>query len=132
MRMTIETITVRKLILGALLVASVLLAGLASAADSIKGQVLGGGAPIVNSTVTLWAASADAPKQLAQTKSGNDGMFEVRATGAQADASLYLVATGGEPRGGGGDNAAIALLAVVGSNPPARVVIDEMTTSPPS
>ena len=44
------------------------------------------------------------------------------------DASLYLVATGGEPRGGGGDNAAIALLTVVGGNPPARVVIDEMTT----
>ena len=35
--------------------------------------------------------------------------------GAQAGASLYLVATGGDPRGKGGDNPAIALLTVVGS-----------------
>ena len=36
MRMTIETITVRKLILGALLVASVLLAGLASPLTALR------------------------------------------------------------------------------------------------
>ena len=60
----------------------VLLTGAAAAADSVKGQVLGGGAPIAQSTVTLWAASADAPKQLAQTKTDNEGRFEVRITGA--------------------------------------------------
>ena len=128
MRMTMETTIVRKLILGALLVASVLLAGLASAADSIKGQVLGGGAPIVNSTVTSWAESTDGPKQLAQTKTGNDGRFEVRGSASQ-DVILYLVATGGEPTANrGGDNPAIALMTVVGSRPPASVVINEMTT----
>jgi hypothetical protein len=31
-------------------------AGAACAADIVKGQVLGRGAPIANSTVTLWAA----------------------------------------------------------------------------
>ena len=42
---------------------------------------------------------------------------------------LYLVATGGEPKAhGSGENPAIALIAVVGSKPPAHVVIDEMTT----
>jgi hypothetical protein len=35
-----------------------------AAADTIKGQVLGGGQPISSSTVTLWAASAGAPTQL--------------------------------------------------------------------
>ena len=100
----------------------------AFAADVIKGQVLGGGAPIANSTVILLEASAGPPKQLAQTKTNSDGRFEIRGAVAQTDDSLYLVATGGEPGGKGGDNPAIALLAVVGSNPPANVVIDEMTT----
>ena len=40
---------------------SALMAGQA-AADSISGRVMGGGAPIANSTVTLWAATAGAPQ----------------------------------------------------------------------
>ena len=36
----------------------------AASAYTIEGQVLGAGAPIAKSTVTLWSASADAPKQL--------------------------------------------------------------------
>ena len=119
-----QTATV-KLTFAALAVSCTFLATRAFAAD-IKGQVMGGGAPVAQSTVTLWAASSDAPKQLAQTKTDNEGRFEI--AGAQTDSSLYLVATGGEPRGKGGDNPAIALLAVVGSNPPARVVINEFTT----
>src|SRR5271167_1082647 len=107
-----------------------LIAGSASAADSIRGQVLGGGAPIAKSTVTLWEVSADAPKQLAQTKASEDGRFEVSAKGAHSDAILYLVANGGVPKASklGGDNPAIALLAIVGSNPPASVTINELTT----
>ena len=49
------------------------LAGLAGV--RIEGQVEAGGGPIANSTVTLWAASAGEPKQLAQTKTGSDGRF---------------------------------------------------------
>src|SRR5215469_18778967 len=110
-------------------VCSGLWAGRAFADQTIKGQVLGGGSPISNSTVTLYAASAGAPKQLAQTKTDSAGRFQVRSTGAPAEASLYLVALGGEPKArGGGDNPAIALLTVVGSKPPATVVINEMTT----
>ena len=117
---------VRKIMLAALAVSSLFLAGRASAADSIKGQVLGGGAPIAKSTVTLWEASDSAPKQLAQTKTNEDGRFEVRGE-ATPSASLYLVATGGELKGRG-DNPAIVLMTVVGSRPPAHVVINEMTT----
>src|SRR5271166_4805289 len=62
-----------------------LLAGAAFAADSIKGQVLGGGSPIAKSTVTLWEASAGAPKQLGQAKANDDGRFEVRTKGASKD-----------------------------------------------
>jgi hypothetical protein len=120
---------VPKLVLGVLTLC-VLLAGAAFAADSIKGQVLGGGAPIAKSTVTLWEASAGPPKQLGQTKSNDDGRFEVHAKGAHGDAILYLVASGGVPKASkaSGDNPAIVLLAVVGSNPPASVTINELTT----
>ena len=119
----------RRLALAGLALSSLFLVGRASADETIKGQVLGGGAPIANSKVTLYAATAGEPKQLAQTKTDNEGRFEVRATGAPADSSLYLLAFGGEPKvRGGGDNPAIALLAVLGSKPPAHVVINEMTT----
>jgi hypothetical protein len=119
----------QKLALGVLVASSLFLAEFASAADGIKGQVLGGDAPIANSTVTLWGEGADAPKQLAQTRTGEDGQFEVHVSGSQGDPILYLVATGGEPKAtGGGDNPAVALITVLGSIPPAMVVINEFTT----
>jgi hypothetical protein len=115
--------------LAGLTTTSLLLIRPAVAQQNIKGQVLGGGAPIADSTVTLYAATAAEPKRLAQTKSDKQGQFEVRVTAAPADSSLYLVAFGGEPKGsGGGDNPAIALLAVLGNKPPAHVVLNEMTT----
>ena len=106
-------------------------AAAAEAAVSVKGKVLAGGAPIANATVTLWAASAAAPAQLGQARSGADGSFAVTAAGTSAkDASLYLDAKGGTPAANktAGDNPAIALLAVVGSRPPAKVTINEFTT----
>ncbi|HKF03481.1 MAG TPA: hypothetical protein VKB49_14280 [Candidatus Sulfotelmatobacter sp.] len=118
----------RKLTLTDLLLLSALLAGRALAEETIKGQVLGAGAPIVKSTVTLWEASTGVPKQLAQTKTDSDGRFEVRSSGAHNDASVYIIATGGEPRSGGGDNPAIALLTVLGGNPPSKLTINELTT----
>ena len=115
--------------LGLLVVSLLCGAGSAFAADVIEGRVLGGGLPIANSTVTLWAATADPPKQLAQAKTDESGGFEIRAGEAQSDVVLYLVATGGEPKAqGSGDNPAIALMTVVGSKPPHNVVINEMTT----
>jgi hypothetical protein len=97
----------------------------------VEGQVQAGGGPLANSTVTLWAASAAEPRQLAQARTNNDGRFEL---GSQetlgADVILYLVAKGGEAtvNKGSGDNPAIALLTVLGNTPPAKVVINELTT----
>src|SRR5215831_5069101 len=119
----------RKLIMAGLALSSVFLVGRALADENIKGKVLGGGAPIGNSKVTLYAATAGEPKQLAQTKTDNQGQFEVRVTRVPAGSSLYLFAFGGEPKvRGGGNNPAIALLAVLGGKPPTHVVINEMTT----
>ncbi|MGC2462937.1 MAG: hypothetical protein WA446_18505 [Steroidobacteraceae bacterium] len=119
-------------------VATLLTAGLfvwacgpAAAAVHIEGQVQGGGGPIANSTVTLWAASANAPSQLAQVKTDANGGFEITAERSSGDDTiLYLIATGGQPtvNKAAGDNTAIALMTVVGRKPPAKVIINEMTT----
>jgi len=114
----------------ALVVFGLFWTGSTFAAASLNGQVLGAGAPIANSMVTLWAASASAPKQLAQARTGADGRFTLDAATPGKDAILYLVAKGGTPAANkaAGDNPAIALLTVVGSKAPAKVTINEMTT----
>src|SRR5262249_13088679 len=96
----------------------------------IGGQAQAGGGPLSNSTVTRWGASAGEPRQLAQTRTSSDGRFQL---GSQetigADVILYVIAKGGEAASnrGSGDNPAIAMLAVLGNAPPAKVVINEMT-----
>ena len=97
-------------------------------ADRINGQVVGAGAPIIGSTVTLWAAGTGAPQQLAQTQTGGDGGFVLDADGKGA--VLYLLAKGGRPAASkaSGENPALALIAVLGGNPPSKVVINELTT----
>ena len=110
---------VRTLMLGTMFLASVLSTGAAFAVDSIEGLVALGGAPIANSTVTLWEASADAPRQLDQTKSRDDGRFEVRVKGARDDGVLYIVAAGGVAKASnaGRDSPEIVLLSVLGASP---------------
>ena len=118
-------------ILFALVAVLALAAGQASAATSLKGQVLVGKAPLAKSTVTLWAASAGAPKQLAQGRTGNDGRFALNAAGAPGkDAILYLIAKGGQPTAakGGGDNPTIALMTLLGTSRPKTVTVNELTT----
>ena len=117
--------------IGAIAVFGMSLNAPALAADTINGRVLGAGAPIAGSTVTLWSASAGAPKQLAQARTGADGRFSLTASRpAGGDSTFYLVARGGRPTASAtsGDNPAIALMASVGAQPPAKVTINEMTT----
>jgi hypothetical protein len=108
-----------------------LVCGPAAAAVHIEGQVQAGGGTVTGSTVRLWAASADAPARLAQANSDADGRFVVSVDQPPASASIfYLVAAGGTPSVNkqGGNNPAIALLAVLGGQPPAKVVVNEFTT----
>ena len=97
-------------------------------AQRINGQVLAAGAPVVGSTITLWAEGSGAPTQLGQTRSDTDGRFILTANGRGA--MLYLVAKGGRPAANRavGDNPAIALITILGSKPPAKAVVNEMTT----
>jgi streptogramin lyase len=109
----------------------VLECGPTAAAVRIEGQAQAGGGGIANSSVTLWAASAGEPKQLAQARTNGDGHFELTSTETPAaDVILYVVAKGGEAlvNRGAGDNPAIAMLSVLGNSPPSTVVINEMTT----
>ena len=103
----------------------------AAPAATLSGRVQGGGAPIANSSVTLWSAGAGQPTRLAESRSGTDGRFAITAPGTVAPgASLYLVARGGQPTANraGGDNPHIALITVLGPRAPATVTINEMTT----
>jgi len=103
-----------------------------AAADlRIEGQVQAGGGAVAGSTVSLWAATTNAPARLAQVTTGADGSFVVSADQTPYGSVLYLIATGGTPRAAnqqGGNNSAIALLAVLGNTPPAKVIVNEMTT----
>ena len=116
-------------VVGALAMVGLMLTGSVVAA-TLNGQVLGGGAPIADSTVTLWAASPAAPKELARARTSADGRFTMNVPDASGAVSLYLVAQRGQPAAGksGGDNDRIALMRVLGARPPARVTINEMTT----
>jgi Transthyretin-like family len=120
---------IRSSLVGVLSVATLMLAGSALATDHLSGRVLGGGGPIANSTVSLWEASSNAPKKLAEAKTNDQGQFDLRSTTARgADSVLYVVATAGVPKAQTGDNPAIALLAVLGNKPPEKVVINEFST----
>jgi streptogramin lyase len=102
-----------------------------AAAYLIQGRVEGGGGPIAKATVTLWAAGPNAPQKLAETQTKGDGHFALSSGGGKAaDGVFYLISKGGEPKadGGKGPNPAIVLMATLGSTPPKRVTINELTT----
>src|SRR5271168_4029638 len=72
----------------------------AASSLNIGGKVEGGGSPIANATVTLWAAGPRAPQKLAETQTKDDGSFDLSA-GRNDDAGvLYLIAMGGVPKAG--------------------------------
>jgi hypothetical protein len=97
-------------------------------AGSFDGQIFGAGEPIAKSTVTLWAATSHAPKQLAQTRTDDEGKFTLSFDGGEG--ILYLVAAGGEPAAAkiAGENPAIVLISVLGAQAPPHVVVNELTT----
>ncbi|HEY2120364.1 MAG TPA: hypothetical protein VGH37_14335 [Candidatus Acidoferrum sp.] len=112
-------------------VAPLVIASSVLAADHLSGRVLGAGDPIANSIVILWEAGSNEPKKLAEAKTNDQGQFEIRSAAARgADSFLYLVATGGVPKAqkSSADNPAIALVTVLGNNPPPEMTINEFKT----
>jgi streptogramin lyase len=78
----------------------------------------------------LNAAGEGAPAKLAQGKTDANGAFKLSFGPAPKGSVLYLVAKGGAPKvaEAKGPNDAIALLAVLGSSPPKKVMVNEFTT----
>jgi len=100
----------------------------------LAGRVRGAGRPISGSTVTLYAASDGPPIQLAQVQTDDEGTFKLDTRWPNEKAVegkvLYLVARGGTPKAAAakGPNDAIALLAVLGTQLPKKVTVNELTT----
>ena len=81
--------------IGALATTGVLSFASVAAAANINGQVLGAGAPIAGSMVTLFAASAGAPKQLGHVRTGTDGRFVLNAPSAVGNDTMAAATVSG-------------------------------------
>ncbi len=123
--------TRRTLICTALLFATTFMAVSASATDRIEGRVEGSGGPIAKADVSLWVTTSSAPRRLAETQTTDDGSFELTTAGEKDNAGVfYVVAEGGVAKVGAGTmpNPAITLMTTLGTEPPERVTINELTT----
>ena len=102
----------------------------ASAQAGLAGRVQAGGKAVSGSTVTAYAAGAGAPARLGEAKTDAQGAFNLALGAVPAGSSVYLVAKGGTPeaRPDRTNNAALALLAVLGATPPKSVTVNEFTT----
>jgi len=109
-----------KLFASVFFVSVTLLSSTQSQGATITGQVLAARAPVAGSTISLWAASPGAPRELARARSSKDGGFSINVP-PSANASLYLIAKDGS-------NPALVLIAVLVATPPKKVVVDEFTT----
>lgn len=106
----------------------------ASAANgvSLTGVVHGGQAPIVGSTVTLYATfkATEFPNVVGTTTTDANGNFSfgTRCLRGSDLTLIYVVAAGGNA--GGGTNSAIKLMAALGdcASAPSSIVINELTT----
>ncbi len=115
----------------ALAISVALMSGSAFAADRIEGRVEAGGAPISGADVTVWLAGPGAPQKLAEAKTHDDGSYDLALADRRGDAGVvYLIAAGGKAKltSGKGPNPAITLMATLGTKPPERVTINELTT----
>jgi hypothetical protein len=81
-----------------LAVCLITLANAQAMAADLAGSVQGAGEPVAGSTVTLFAAGSGTPKQLAQSKTDDNGAFKLAVAQAPADSILYVVAKGGIPK----------------------------------
>lgn len=89
----------------------------------VKGTVTLGGKPEKNATVTLWkTAGTSSPKSLKETKANADGSFEIRDVRSSDAGDVYYITT----RDGVRDD--VALMSVLGTEPPQAVVVNELTT----
>jgi hypothetical protein len=110
--------------------ATFLLASAGVMAAELRGTVQAARLPVAGSIVTLYAAGTGAPKKLAEAKTDREGTFKLETDKSADDGVFYLVAKGGTPKAAEakGANDALALLAVLGTSLPKKVMVNELTT----
>ena len=92
-------------------------------ANRLDGTVTVGGQPVAGASVTLWrTAGKEAPKSVAEVSTGAQGEFTLHDFPLLADGGVFYLTT----RGGLRD--ALALMSVLGTEPPDKVVVNELTT----
>ncbi len=100
------------------------------AGADFTGRVQGANQPIAGASVTLYAASEGALKQMARGQTDDGGAFKLDVGQVPADSVLYVIAKGGTPKASTNQtpNDAIALLAVLGTSLPTTVTVNELST----
>ena len=92
-------------------------------AKRLEGIITVGDQPVAGASVTLWrTAGNDAPKSVAEVSTGDKGEFTLHDFPLLAKGGVYYLTT----RGGARD--ALALMSVLGTEPPDKVVVNELTT----
>ena len=92
-------------------------------AKGIEGTVMLGHQPMAGVTVTLWrTAGEESPESLREATTDSNGRFAFHVVMARADGNVFYLTT----KGGAGD--ALALMSVLGTEPPEKVVVNELTT----
>ena len=97
-----------------------------ASAEELSGRVLLASQPVVDSTVSLWAASAGQPAKLGETRTDAGGKFTFAESGRRG-AVVYLIANGGPPRSKG-DSQGVVLMTLLDGKHSGDVVINELTT----
>jgi hypothetical protein len=88
---------------------------------NLRGRVELGGQPMAGAQVTLWATTgAEVPRWYVRGSSANDGSFSFANVQVPQNSVVYLVARNEAKK--------LAMLSVLGTNPPGNVVVNEMTT----
>ena len=92
-------------------------------AKRLEGIITVGDQPVAGASVTLWrTAGNDAPKSVAEVSTGDKGEFTLHDFPLFADGGVFYLTT----RGGAHD--ALTLMSVLGTEPPDKVVVNELTT----
>jgi len=102
---------------------------LSSAAESIVGRVEGAGEPIAKAEVTLWETTSGDPRKISEAQTGSDGNFDLSFAGEPSESGVYyLISKGGVAKQGAESNPGITLMVTLGTEPPERVTVNELTT----
>ena len=92
-------------------------------ARHLEGTVTVAGQPVSGATVTLWKTAGKAlPASLSEVTTGKNGGFKIRYAHDRADGHVFYLTTSGGATNG------LALMSVLGTEPPERVVVNELTT----